>query len=92
MKPAAFLALVLALALAGCATTSEPRIEVRTVEVPVRVPCATNLGPAPTYVDTDPAFAAAADIFEQAKLLLAGRKQRDARLAEQDAALAGCSR
>lgn len=78
------------LTASSCATTPEPRIEVRTVNVPVAVKCGTDPGPRPAYADTDTALRAAADIFESVKLLLAGRAQRMAREAELEAAGAGC--
>ena len=84
------IALGAALCLTACATTSEPRIEVREVKVPVSVPCAADPGPDPAYSDTAEALRAARDTFERVKLLLAGRAQRDARLAELKAANAAC--
>ena len=77
------------LALTACAT-SEPRIITKEVRVPVPVACAASPGPDPAFSDTPEALRAAADLFEQVKLLLAGRAQRDARLAELKAAVAGC--
>jgi len=82
--------LALFLTCAACATTSEPRIITKEVRVPVPVACAASPGPDPAFSDTPEALRAAADVFEQAKLLLAGRAQRDARLAELKAAVAGC--
>jgi hypothetical protein len=79
-----------ALLLAGCAT-AEPRIVIKEVKVPVPVVCATKAGPDPAFSDTPEALRAAADLFEQVKLLLAGRNQRDARIAELKADNAGCS-
>lgn len=77
--------------LAACATTSEPRILTKEVQVPIAVACAANPGPDPQYVDTADALKAAGDLFERVRLLLAGRAQRDARLAELKAAVSGCS-
>jgi hypothetical protein len=79
------------LALTACATTSEPRVVTKEVRVPVPVKCATVAPPDPSYSDSPSALKAAADVFEQAKLLLAGRKQRDARIVELKAAVAGCT-
>ena len=79
-----------ALALAACATAPAPRIVTREVEIPVAVACAADPGPAPAYADAPAAVIAAGDIFERVKLLLAGRAERDARLSELGAALAGC--
>jgi hypothetical protein len=55
------------------------------------VKCAVVAPPDPSYSDSPSALKAAADVFEQAKLLLAGRKQRDARIVELKAANSGCS-
>lgn len=92
-RPALALPAVLALAslaLGACGTTAEPRVQTVRVEVPVAVPCAKDPGADPAFSDTREALAAARDIFEQARLLLAGRDQRDARLAELNAAVKGC--
>lgn len=78
------------LSLAACATAPEPRVKVERVEIPVVTPCAADPGPEPAYADTPAALAAGADILERVKLLLAGRAQRDARLAELGAAVTGC--
>jgi hypothetical protein len=82
----------MASALAACGTTPrpEPRVEIREVRIPVAVPCAKDPGPTPAFSDTTEALRAAGDIFEKVKLLLAGRDQRDARLAEVTAAIEGC--
>lgn len=79
-----------AFAVAACATTSEPRIVVKEVRVPVPVKCAADPGPAPDLPDTSEALRQAPDLFEQVKLLLAGRKLRDARIGELEAANQGC--
>lgn len=91
MKRALALAAVV-LALGGCATTQapEPRLAVQKVEVPIAVACAADPGPEPAYADSPEALRQAGDIFERVKLLLAGRAQRDARLAELKGAVAGC--
>ncbi len=81
--------LALFLTCAACATP-EPRIITKEVRIPVPVACAVPAGPDPAYVDTPEALRAAADLFQQVKLLLAGRAQRDARLAEMKAAAKGC--
>lgn len=69
----------------------EPRIITRTVEVPVSVPCAVSVTE-PTFPDTDEALAGAADIFEAAKLVMAGRLMRMAALGEYRAAVKGCAK
>lgn len=76
--------------LTACATTSEPQIVVKEVRVPVPVACAASPGPDPAFSDTPEALRAAADVFQQVKLLLAGRAQRDGRIAELKGAVAGC--
>ena len=84
------------LLLAACGGGERPEPQIRTVEVqvPVPVPCdaAGRLGPAPAYPDTDEALRAAADIFAQTQLLLAGRALRIARLDGAEAALRTCAR
>lgn len=82
--------LVVALTLSACAHTPEPKIVTKEVLVPVIQKCATDPGNRPTYLDTPAALKGAQDIFEQVKLLLAGRLQRQSREAELEAALAGC--
>lgn len=72
------------------AAAPEPRIEIREVKIPVAVACAANPGPDPAFADAPDALRQAADVFERVKLLLAGRAQRDGRLAELKAATAGC--
>ncbi|HEV2362687.1 MAG TPA: hypothetical protein VGS12_00665 [Caulobacteraceae bacterium] len=77
--------------LAACQTAPAPVIVTKDVNLPVAAPCAADPGPDPIYVDTASALAAAADLFERVKLLLAGREQRIAREGELKAALSGCS-
>jgi hypothetical protein len=87
---------ILALLLAGCATTKapppEPVIVTKEVLVPVQVPCAAlkALGAEPVYPDSDAALKAASSLFERTKLLLQGRLLRTARLAEYAVAKASC--
>jgi hypothetical protein len=90
MLIAAVILIGLAGALAGCVTKPEPRIVTREVQIPIAVKCGVDPGPDPQWVDTAAALKAAADVFERVKLLLAGRDQRDGRLAEVKAANAGC--
>lgn len=65
------------LALSACATTSEPKIIVKEVRVPVAVPCPIDTTE-PEWVDTLEALKAAADKGSDAvvALLLGGREQR----------------
>lgn len=60
------------------------------VKIPVAVPCAVDPGHATPHPDTAAALSAAPDLAERVKLLLAGRLTRDARIAELEAAMAGC--
>lgn len=76
--------------LTACASTPEPRIVTKEVRVPIAIKCAADPGADPQFSDTPDALKAAADIFVRVQLLLAGRAQRDGRLAELKAANAGC--
>lgn len=78
--------------LSACQSTvpAEPRIEIQTVKVPVATSCKPNLGPDPVYPDTDAALQAAPNLFEKAKLVMAGRLLRIQREIELRAALAAC--
>lgn len=86
----------MAVCLGGCKTTGdvEPQPVVKTVEVkvPVTVPCKAleQLGVEPFYPDTNKALQQAADIFEQVRLLMAGRLMRIQRLDEYVTARADC--
>lgn len=85
------IAILVALALAGCKTVSTPEPVIRTVEVkvPVAVPCRPKLPPEPVYAaDVAPLDQ---NIFEQAKTLLVDREQRKERAAIEKAAREGCS-
>ena len=91
------LLLALALtALAACAGGALPEPVVRTVEVqvPVPQPCdaADRLGPPPVYPDGDEALRVAPDLFEQVRLLVAGRLLRIARGEALEEALRACGR
>lgn len=85
---------VTGLLLAGCETAPPPVPEPRivTVEIPVPTPvqCRPNIGPEPDYPDTDAALAAAPNLFERVKLIVAGRLMRIARERELNAALREC--
>ena len=87
-----FASVVLALTLAGCATTSEPRIETRIVNVPVVQPCPDKRDPEPNFVDTLGAIkdAAARGPDALVALLLGGREQRIERQRASDGQIAAC--
>jgi hypothetical protein len=88
--------LVAVLALAACTKTVQDRPEpitvVQEVKVPVPVPCPTlaELGPEPSYPDTDTAIKAAPNIFARTVLLAQGRLMRIKRLAEYEVAKQAC--
>ena len=90
------LAIPALLALAACSTTSteRPEAEIRTVEikVPVVQPCPAleALGPSPDYPDSDAALAAATNLYERVKLLVAGRLLRITREANMAAIVQAC--
>ena len=75
MKREAWSGLGLALALAACGHTPEPRIEYREVKVPIAKPCTTTIPVRPAYADDS--IASSPDIFSDVKMLKAGRAQRD---------------
>jgi len=86
------LAWVLAVAflfgLNACASVPVPP---KTVEVPVAVRCHPDIGPEPTYPDTDAALKTKdGDPFGQVQLLLEGRLLRIQRDVEKSAALDTC--
>lgn len=83
----------LALLAPACATTQTPEPITETVEVrvPVAVPCVPDSVPGePEYADSDEALLAAEDAAEFYALVLAGRDQRTARLAELEPIIRGC--
>jgi len=85
------LALALLAALAACATRpAEPLLKPVEVTVPVAIACPARRAPAPAYPDTAAALAAAPDLFERVKLLLAGRVLRDERLKEDEGQVRAC--
>jgi len=81
----------IAASLSACATPREPQIVVREVRVPVSVPCAAKPPASSGFIDSPDVIAEAPDIFARVQALLAGRAQRDARIAELEAAVGGCS-
>lgn len=89
-------AAAMAASLAACKTTGDvdvvPVVKTVQVKVPVTVPCKAldQLGVEPFYPDTNKALQAAADIFEQVRLLMAGRTMRVQRLDEYVTARADC--
>lgn len=82
--------------LSACATARvpEPRIIIQEVKVPVATACVpeTYDPQRPDYADTDDKLKAAADPAERYQLLWAGRAQREAREAENEAVISGCPR
>jgi len=89
---AAVLATLPACAAKRASTDVQTVVETVEVKVPVTVPCGAlaKLGEEPAYVDSAGALRMAADIYEQVRLLLAGRKQRIQRLDEYTAARDAC--
>jgi hypothetical protein len=86
-------AVLLALGLTACATRpAEPIIGSVEVKVPVAVQCPDRRAPQPAYPDTPDALAAAPDLFERVKLLLAGRLLRDERLKEDEGQVRACAK
>jgi hypothetical protein len=78
--------------LAACATRpAEPILKTVEVKVPVPVTCPDRRAPQPAYPDTAEALAAAPDLFERVKLLLAGRGLREERLKEDEGQVRACS-
>lgn len=78
------------LLLTACATT-EPRIEVREVKVPVALPCVSDrVSDPPVYPDTDEALKAAPDAAARFSLLAAGRVLRNQRLRELEPVIKVC--
>jgi len=81
-----------ALILSACGTTQtpEPRIIIQPVVIPVPVTCVPkNLGPAPSYPDTDEALLNSTPEGRY-QLLIAGRGLRSGRLGEVESAIEGC--
>lgn len=92
---ARLLAAPLLLALAACGghpkSAPEPIIQTIEVAVPVGIGCIpANLAAKPEYPDTDAALKAASGPALRYQYLYAGRKMRDARLAELEPIVAGC--
>lgn len=90
---AALTALAAATLAAGCKTTSEEqsvRIETVYVAQPMPCPALAQLGPEPTYPDSDAAIANAPSLGVLAQLYRAGRLLRTQRLAEFAAAATAC--
>ncbi len=78
----AAVALAIALALAGCETTT------KVVKVPVSVPCKVDLPKPPVWATES--LKPEASIFDQVKALLAERRQRQGYQQQLEAAIAGC--
>jgi len=72
---------LLLLFLSGCATTPEPKIVTKIVEVPVARACVPdNLPPRPAYADTREALKAAGAADQRYHLMNSEWMRRDARL------------
>lgn len=85
------------LVASGCVTTPSDapvRVETVTVTVPQPVPCPAlaELGPEPSYPDTDAAIANATGIGPLAQLYRAGRALRNQRLQEYITARDACAK
>lgn len=89
-----YLPLAIIALLGGCATDGcpEPGVEVHETRIPVAQPCDAKVSAKPTYPDTDAAITAAPNVAERARLYAAGRKLRQAREDELQAAVDGCAR
>jgi hypothetical protein len=81
-----FLAILVGLILAGCASTLPPQ----TVNIPVAVSCVVEVSTRTTFPDTHDALNAATNIEARVNIILAGRLLRDKRIDELEAALSGC--
>jgi len=88
MKPV--FAIALALLVVACASKGEPPVRTVEVRVPVPTPCNPQIGPAPSYPDTNAALLAASP-EDMLRLFYGGRTLRDARIAELEAGIRGCA-
>jgi hypothetical protein len=77
-------------AAAGCAAIHQSPASTHLVQVPLAVPCGFDVGPEPTWPDSDEALRLAPDLFHRVKLLVAGRVLRIAHENELSAALQAC--
>ena len=88
--------IVVALLTVACAGRDRPEPQIRTVDVqvPVTQPCdaAGRIGAAPDYPDSDEALRGAPTLFDQVRILLAGRLLRIARGDALERVVAACSR
>lgn len=78
------------LILTACATTSEPRVVVREIKVPVPVSCKVNLPPRDRFADQEVDLSAG--IFALVQSILAGNSEREERLIKAEAAIEACGR
>lgn len=96
MRPRLAASLAVAAALpfltaGSCATTSEPRLQVHDVPMPLAVSCVPSGFPkGPIYPDTKAALAAAKDVDQFDQLMQAGWPLRDARLSALEAQVDAC--
>lgn len=76
--------------VSACANTPPPEPSIKTIEVkvPVPVPCHADVDVHDSYADS--AAAGIADIFEQVRLLLKGREERNADIDRLKGAVTGC--
>jgi hypothetical protein len=77
--------------LSACTSAGGGVPTVRTLDVPIAVPCRADIGPEPEWPDTDRALKSAPDLFARVRLLAAGRLLRIARDRELSAALEACA-
>ena len=84
-------AVVLALTLAGCATTRPPETIIKTVEVPVPVPVPCVAGPVQRPAFAVDSLPLGSSVDRQMRALRAERKQRIGYEKELEAALSNCS-
>lgn len=74
--------------LAGCDTIKQGIVT--QFDIPIPVACHVDVGEDPAYADTKEALRAAPGIDSRVNLLLAGRLQRDKRIDDLKASVAGC--
>jgi hypothetical protein len=88
VKPGVVIGLIATLGACASGPKPEPQIQTIEVKVPVPVPCKADVDVHDSYSDV--AAATATDIFEQVRLLLKGREERDADVERLKGAVTGC--